>query len=146
MPQNSISYKEIEVQEIKNNLFDNKKTKSKKNFFQIKYFKFKYVKYFFNIIKKQFLNFQYLIVNKKNYYIYISPKIKSETSWIIRNKFEQPDLKFKFKKISTKLTFSTTLREKLFSNLNYKPSNNFEKFFKEKIIEMMPLCYLEGYQ
>ena len=111
---NSISYKEIEVQDIKNNLFDNQKTKSKKNFFQIKYFKFKYVKYFFNIIKKQFLNFQYLIVNKKNYYIYISPKIKSETSWIIRNKFEQPDLKFKFKKISTKLTFSTTLEKNYF--------------------------------
>ena len=29
---NSINYKEIEVQDIKNNLFDNQKTKSKKIF------------------------------------------------------------------------------------------------------------------
>lgn len=141
----TIKYKEIEVKDIKKNLF-NQKNESKKNFFQIKYIKFKYIKIFFDIIKKQLLNLQYLIFNKKNYYIYISPKIKSETSWILRNKFKQPDLKFKFKKISLNLTFSETLRKKLSSNLNYKPSNNFESFFREKIIEMMPLCYLEGYQ
>ena len=60
----TIKYKEIEVKDIKKNLF-NQKNESKKNFFQIKYIKFKYIKIFFDIIKKQLLNLQYLIFNKK---------------------------------------------------------------------------------
>jgi len=140
-----IDYEEIEIKDD-TKIFNNKNNKNNKNYFQIKYIRFKYIKILFSLAQKYLLDLFYFFVNKKNYFIYISPKIKSKTNLIIRKKFKQPNIKFNFKKLDFNLSYSFSLRKKLSSNLNFEALNSFEKFLKKKFITMLPLCYLEGYQ
>ena len=141
-----VKYNEIEIDNLaytKNKIYFKKRNNF--NFHIFKKINIKSLKILFYIIQKYLVDLWYLIAYKKNYFIFISPYVNTKTNFIIRKKYRQPNIKFDFKEKNFDLSYSTLLRKQLFSNLKFEPLNPFENFLKRKIIEILPLSYLEGY-